>query len=112
MNNISQLIEFEKEGMGALKAQEYPKAIEFLDKSLELAGSCLRLKMARGDCLAHLGRYVPFIFVIRFLTILFSSVMLKELKWPALSCNKIKGMSEHCSCVDFVFITRITLIGP
>ena len=64
MNNISQLIEFEKEGMGALKAQEYPKAIEFLDKSLELAGSCLRLKMARGDCLAHLGRYVPFIFVI------------------------------------------------
>ena len=58
MNNISQLIEFEKEGMGALKAQEYPKAIEFLDKSLELAGSCLRLKMARGDCLAHLGRYV------------------------------------------------------
>ena len=58
MNNISQLIEFEKEGIGALKAQEYPKAIEILDKSLELAGSCLRLKMARGDCLAHLGRYV------------------------------------------------------
>ena len=58
MNNISQFVENEKEGMGALRAKDYTKALEYLDKSLSLAGSCLRLKMARGDCLAHLGRYV------------------------------------------------------
>ena len=57
-NNMSQFTEHEKEGMAALKAKEFTKALECLDQALSLAGACLRLKMARGDCLAHLGRYV------------------------------------------------------
>jgi len=58
LENIAQLSENEKEGMSSLKTKEYTKALELLDKCLLMAGSCLRLKMARGDCLAHLGRYV------------------------------------------------------
>ena len=33
------------------------QALELLDKVVQQASNCLRLKMARGDCLAHLGRY-------------------------------------------------------
>ena len=58
MNSISQFVDREKEGMTALKAKEFTKALESLDAALALAAGCLRLKMARGDCLAHLGRYV------------------------------------------------------
>ncbi len=32
------------------------QALELLDKVLLQASNCLRLKMTRGDCLAHLGR--------------------------------------------------------
>ena len=31
--------------------------METLDQALGHASGCVRLKMARGDCLAHLGRY-------------------------------------------------------
>merc|ERR1719334_592087 len=44
--------------MDALRNKQFTQALEFLDKALTHAASCLRLKMARGDCLAHLGRYV------------------------------------------------------
>ena len=58
VSNISQFTEHEKEGMAALKTKEFTKALECLDRALSLSSACLRLKMARGDCLAHLGRYV------------------------------------------------------
>ncbi len=32
------------------------QALELLDKVLLQASNCIRLKMTRGDCLAHLGR--------------------------------------------------------
>merc|ERR1719427_1884177 len=44
--------------MDALRNKQFTQALEFLDKALTHAAACLRLKMARGDCLAHLGRYV------------------------------------------------------
>lgn len=55
LNEIDQL---EKEGMDALRNKEFTKALEILEKALKHASGCLRLQMARGDCLAHLGRYV------------------------------------------------------
>ena len=58
LGTIAELEALEKEGLGAMRSKEYSTALEVLDKALALAGSCLRLKMARGDCLAHLGRYV------------------------------------------------------
>ena len=57
-DNITRLEELEQEGMEALKSKQFSQGIEIIDKALLIAGSCLRLKMARGDCLAHLGRYV------------------------------------------------------
>merc|ERR1719318_1985666 len=44
--------------MEALKNKQFIQALELLDQALEHAPACTRLKMARGDCLAHLGRYV------------------------------------------------------
>ena len=58
LNSIAQLEGLEKQGMASMRSKEFSSALETLDKALGLAGSCLRLKMARGDCLAHLGRYV------------------------------------------------------
>merc|ERR1719397_1584524 len=58
LNSIAQLEGLEKQGMALMRSKEFSTALEHLDKALGLAGSCLRLKMARGDCLAHLGRYV------------------------------------------------------
>ena len=37
--------------------REFSTALETLDQALGHASGCVRLKMARGDCLAHLGRY-------------------------------------------------------
>merc|ERR1719312_1959276 len=44
--------------MDALRNKQFTQALEYVDKALEHAASCLRLQMARGDCFAHLGRYV------------------------------------------------------
>ena len=38
--------------------REFSTALETLDQALGHASGCVRLKMARGDCLAHLGRYI------------------------------------------------------
>ena len=57
-NNINRLEELELEGMEALKSKQFTRGLEILDQALAISGSCLRIKMARGDCLAHLGRYV------------------------------------------------------
>ena len=40
-----------------LFCREFSTALETLDQALGHASGCVRLKMARGDCLAHLGRY-------------------------------------------------------
>ena len=58
LNTLAEFESLEKQGIAAMRSKEYNSALEILDKALALAGSCLRLKMARGDCLAHLGRYV------------------------------------------------------
>ena len=36
--------------------REFTSALETIDQALNHASGCVRLKMARGDCLAHLGR--------------------------------------------------------
>merc|ERR1719435_63338 len=57
-NRLDTIDELEESGMDALRNKQFTQALEYLDKALTHAASCLRLKMARGDCLAHLGRYV------------------------------------------------------
>ena len=42
--------------------REFSTALETLDQALGHASGCVRLKMARGDCLAHLGRYCDIVF--------------------------------------------------
>ena len=37
-------------------SREFTSALETIDQALSHASGCVRLKMARGDCLAHLGR--------------------------------------------------------
>lgn len=56
--SLDEIDKLEENGMEALRDKEFTKAMEYLDNAITHAGSCLRLKMARGDCLAHLGRYV------------------------------------------------------
>ena len=55
-NSLDTIDRLEESGMDALRNKQFTQALEYLDKALEHAASCLRLKMARGDCLAHLGR--------------------------------------------------------
>ena len=45
-------------GMEALKNRQFVQALKLLDQALEHSPPCILLNMARGDCLAHLGRYV------------------------------------------------------
>merc|ERR1712176_1074679 len=56
--SLDEIDKLEENGMECLRSKDFEKALEYLDKALSHAGSCLRMKMARGDCLAHLGRYV------------------------------------------------------
>ena len=58
LKSLAEIEELEKQGIAAMRAKEYNSALEILDKVLSQATSCLKLKMMRGDCLAHLGRYV------------------------------------------------------
>ena len=44
--------------MRSFFCREFSTALETLDQALGHASGCVRLKMARGDCLAHLGRYI------------------------------------------------------
>jgi len=48
----------EREAMEAMKNKDFNQALELLDKAIEQSTGCIRVKMTRGDCLAHLGRYV------------------------------------------------------
>merc|ERR1719192_2538286 len=55
---LDEIERLEESGMEALRNREFSTALETLDQALGHASGCVRLKMARGDCLAHLGRYV------------------------------------------------------
>ena len=46
--------------------REFSTALETLDQALGHASGCVRLKMARGDCLAHLGRYMYYVAILPF----------------------------------------------
>ena len=57
------------------------KALELLDKVLEQSSACLRVMMARGDCLAHLGRSAKFnmsLILILFVLVLVVLVSTKQ----------------------------------
>merc|ERR1719186_810867 len=56
--SLDQIDRLEECGMDAMRNNQFTKALECLDKALTHAAACSRLLMARGDCLAHLGRYV------------------------------------------------------
>ena len=53
---VEDIERLEEQGMEQLRNREFAPALETLDSALVHASGCLRLKMARGDCLAHLGR--------------------------------------------------------
>ena len=53
---VDEIERLEEQGMEQLRSREFAPALETLDAALAHASGCLRLKMARGDCLAHLGR--------------------------------------------------------
>jgi len=55
---LDEIERLEESGMEALRNREFTSALETIDQALNHASGCVRLKMARGDCLAHLGRYV------------------------------------------------------
>ena len=56
--SLEELEQLEEAGMESLRKRDFTKALEFLDECLSRSSGCIRLKMARGDCLAHLSRYV------------------------------------------------------
>merc|ERR1719186_859727 len=56
--SLDQIDRLEECGMEALRNKQFTRALECLNKALTHAAACSRLLMARGDCLAHLGRYV------------------------------------------------------
>merc|ERR550532_1002709 len=58
IQTLDEIERLEEAGMEALRNREFSTALETLDQALGHASGCVRLKMARGDCLAHLGRYV------------------------------------------------------
>ena len=55
---LEEMERLEERAMEYLRDRDFPRALETLDRALRHSGDCLRLQMARGDCLAHLGRYV------------------------------------------------------
>merc|ERR1719228_457691 len=58
IQTLDEIERLEESGMEALRNREFTSALETIDQALSHASGCVRLKMARGDCLAHLGRYV------------------------------------------------------
>jgi len=57
-DDLEDLEKTEREAIEAMKTKLFTKALELLDKVLTQSSGCIRVKMTRGDCLAHLGRYV------------------------------------------------------
>ena len=55
-NNIESLEKFEVLTMQAIHEKDYRKAVWSIDKALEMATHCVKLKICRAECLAFLGR--------------------------------------------------------
>merc|ERR1719233_1975960 len=57
-DTLDQMARFEENAIDAFRNKQFNKALQFIDKALSHAAGCIRLMMARGDCLAQLGKFV------------------------------------------------------
>lgn len=55
--NLHQLKNYCEEAQKAIDKKEYRKALYCLDRALDIAVGCKRLKVLKAECLAYLGRF-------------------------------------------------------
>jgi len=57
-DTLDQMARLEENAIDAFRNKQLNKALQYIDKALSHAAGCIRLMMARGDCLVHLGKFV------------------------------------------------------
>jgi len=57
-DTVDKMVRLEENAIDAFRNKQFNKALHFLDKVMIHGTGCIRLKMARGDCLAHQGKFI------------------------------------------------------